>query len=319
MSAGDGSANKRNALVLAGGDGTRLAALTEHISGRPVPKQFCPIISSQTLLELTWNRVTLGIDPARTLTSVTKSHEPFYSRLSNDRPLAVQPGNRGTAPAVLYGLLRLWLMFGDGTVVIFPSDHYISDDMAFMRYVDIACSAIEEIPQVVAMLGFEADRPETQYGWIEPGEPLVVGLLGKALLTVRRFWEKPPFALANELWCRSCLWNSFVLMGRLSTLLKLIARTLPELHRSFMRIVGALGTEHESAAIDALYSELPLANFSEAVMAASPRQLAVLPVSGLDWNDLGEPERVFATLSRTGLRPEWARHLATAEVVGYQR
>jgi hypothetical protein len=32
------------ALILAGGDGTRLRALTRQITGDPRPKQFCPLL-----------------------------------------------------------------------------------------------------------------------------------------------------------------------------------------------------------------------------------------------------------------------------------
>ena len=36
------------ALILAGGDGTRLRALTRRIAGDPRPKQFCPLLDGET-------------------------------------------------------------------------------------------------------------------------------------------------------------------------------------------------------------------------------------------------------------------------------
>jgi hypothetical protein len=38
-----------------------------------------------------------------------------------------------------------------------------------------------------------------------------------------------------------------------------------------------------------------------------PANLAVLRVSGVVWNDLGEPRRVMATLARAGIEPEGVR------------
>ena len=45
------------ALVLAGGDGTRLRELTRLISGAPIPKQYCRILGDRSLLEATLARV----------------------------------------------------------------------------------------------------------------------------------------------------------------------------------------------------------------------------------------------------------------------
>ena len=124
----------RWALILAGGDGARLRPLTRRIAGDNRPKQFCRLLGSETLLEQTLRRAARLISPARTLAVLVRDHERFYAPLLADAPsqrLVIQPDNRGTAPAILYGLLRLSAMAAEGTVAIFPSDHYISDDEAF--------------------------------------------------------------------------------------------------------------------------------------------------------------------------------------------
>jgi hypothetical protein len=56
--------------------------------------------------------------------------------------------------------------------------------------------------------------------------------------------------------------------------------TVPVLHR----YVAALGT-------------------LQAVLTARPDRLAVLPVRGVHWKDLGDPERVLATRRRTQAMP----------------
>ena len=55
------------ALILAGGDGTRLRALTRRLAGDDRPKQFCALLGEQTLLEQTRRRAARLIAPARTL------------------------------------------------------------------------------------------------------------------------------------------------------------------------------------------------------------------------------------------------------------
>jgi hypothetical protein len=47
-------------------------------------------------------------------------------------------------------------------------------------------------------------------------------------------------------------------------------------------------------------------NFSHQVLALTPERLAVLRVTGVRWNDLGEPKRVMASLDMAGVRPHRA-------------
>jgi len=66
----------RAAVILAGGEGLRMRSVTRFITGQDdVPKQFCPLLEQETLLQLTLRRVALAVDPARTLTVVTRSHD----------------------------------------------------------------------------------------------------------------------------------------------------------------------------------------------------------------------------------------------------
>ena len=59
----------RWAIILAGGDGSRLLPLTRKIAGDDRPKQFCPIVNGNTLLAETRQRVALTLSPARTMYS----------------------------------------------------------------------------------------------------------------------------------------------------------------------------------------------------------------------------------------------------------
>jgi len=52
----------------------------------------------------------------------------------------------------------------------------------------------------------------------------------------------------------------------------------------------------EAEAARSVYARIPPIDFSSQVLAARPASLAVLPVSGVAWNDLGNPGRVLATL-----------------------
>ena len=100
--AGAESPANRWGIILAGGDGTRLLSLSRKISGDDRPKQFCPILSSETLLRQTQRRVLRLIKPRQMLLVLTRKHEHFYSDQVSDlasTSLVIQSQNRGTAPA----------------------------------------------------------------------------------------------------------------------------------------------------------------------------------------------------------------------------
>ena len=123
----------------------------------------------------------------------------------------VQPHNQGTAPAILYSLLRLTAVAPRGCVAIFPSDHYVSDNEVFMSHVDEAFQALQDLDDRVVLLGIAPESPEVEYGWIEPGAP--IRWRGtRRIFAVRRFCEKPRPALARTLLAQGCLWNSFVMV-----------------------------------------------------------------------------------------------------------
>ena len=155
---------------------------------------------------------------------------------------------------------------------------------------------------MVILLGIKPEGPEGEYGWIEPVSPDSMKN-PDALCWVRRFWEKPAPQLARTLMERGCLWNSFVMVGRVSAFLEMIRRASPDLYDRFHRLAPVLNTADEAGAIARLYSQLNDINFSHEVLAARPGDLAVLPVGGLRWSDLGKPQRVLSAMADIGLSP----------------
>jgi mannose-1-phosphate guanylyltransferase len=297
--------HERAAVILAGGDGTRLRPLTRRIAGEGVPKQFCPVIGSKTLCEQTYGRCALSVAPEATVVALTCTHERCYRPLLARVPpgnLVIQPENRGTAPAILYSLVRLAARAPSASVVILPSDHYVSDDREFMRHIERAFAAVETRPELTALLGIAPDAPESGYGWIEPGELV---LRHTPIFRVERFVEKPGPDVARQLMRSGSLWNSFVMVARISTLLALIRIALPDLFAHFFEIRGAFGTGAESRRIEKLYARIAPADFSREVLARHPINLGVLPVHGVQWSDLGEPQRVIDVLASLGIHPQW--------------
>jgi mannose-1-phosphate guanylyltransferase len=299
----------RWAVMLAGGDGTRLRSVTRRIAGDERPKQFCRLLGETTMLDQARGRAALVVQPERTLFVLAKTHERFYRPLLTDvrsGNLVVQHANRGTAPAILYALLRIAVQEPDARVVVLPSDHYVSHDVGFMHHVDAAFWALARWPELTILLGITPDRPEVQYGWIEPGQALSDS---PSLYRIGRFWEKPAPRVALAVWGRGALWNSFVMVARATSLLALMERATPSLYRAFSECTDALGTPAEPEVFQRLYSRIAPMDFSRGVLAEDRADLAVLPVSGIGWSDVGDPERLRALAVE---RAPWHRARAFA-------
>jgi mannose-1-phosphate guanylyltransferase len=309
---GGGQTKKRAAIILAGGEGSRLRSLTKMISGDDRPKQFCPIIAGETLLDATRTRIARTFRPDEIYFSLTARHEKYFNRLlwnvRADKKV-VQPENKGTAPAILYSVLRVAVESPDATIAIFPSDHYFSNDEIFMSHVETAFGSIEREQQSVVLLGIEPDKPEASYGWIEPADSLF-GSMSGSISRVNRFWEKPTVGVAKQLMSAGCLWNSFVMIGKASAFIEMFKEHSPELFRMFAAASRAFGRADERTVIRSIYSWIDDVNFSSEVLERSCDRLLVKRVSDVTWSDLGEPQRVVGALNNIGIQTEWMQALA---------
>ena len=303
------------ALILAGGDGTRLRPLTTQISGDERPKQFCALLDGETLLERTRRRADVLTRADRQVIVVSRPHLPYCEPLFRDTApgrVVVQPENRGTAAGIVYPLLHIAELAGNVPIAVLPSDHYVSDDRAFMAYVRAAVDAVRTRPDLVVLLGIEPEWPETEYGWIGAARtPLPID--GEPVFQIHRFWEKPSAPLAERLYHGGCLWNSFVMVGWTNAFLDLVGACSPELLAAFAPLRFVLGLPQEARVVERIYGRLPAAGFSETVLTADPRRLAVMRVKSVDWSDWGNPRRVLASLGHAGIRPAWVDRVRLAE------
>lgn len=294
------------AIVLAGGEGVRLRTLTRRVCGDERPKQYAALIDSRSLLRQTLDRVALAIPSERTVLVTVRSHARWMAEeCAGAGPrVLVQPEDRGTAAGVLFP--AHWISWQDpeATVAVFPSDHFILEEAAFMRHVLEVAAVVSQNPGWLVLLGARPAEPEPEYGWIEPGEPLGDGP-GGPLWRVRRFHEKPSLETAQACLAGGWLWNTFAFVAKLATLLEAGRQLLPRLSDRLARIAPFAGTEDEPWAIQQAYALAPKANFSRAVLEPCPSFLAVSRLPALTWSDWGTPERVLKSLRGAGIFPPW--------------
>jgi len=295
------------AVVLAGGEGVRLRPLARRVCGDDRPKQYVPLLGARSLLEQTLDRVALAIPEERTVVVTVRSHAPYVVPARSRCPAApvlVQPDDRGTATGILFPVH--WVSWSDpeATVAVFPSDHFVLEEAAFMAHVAAVASWVDAHPERIVLLGAHPSGPEVEYGWIERGERLGETERG-AIFAIQRFWEKPSPEAASAYLAAGCLWNTLVIVAKAQALLRAGREQLPEMSGRLERIAPFGRTEDEAWAVQQAYALMPRANFSHAILEPCPAALAVSELPPGTWSDLGTPRRVFELLTRVPIRPPW--------------
>lgn len=301
------------AIVLAGGEGTRLGLVTRRLYGEKRPKQYAVLSGTRSLLRQTLDRVARLVPPRRTIVVTLASHARYLAPELADLPgitVLAQPCDRGTAAGIL--LPAHWIHSRDprATVVVFPTDHFILEEARFMRQVAEAADQAREHPEWLVLLGAPPTEPEPDYGWIEPGEGLGWSG-GEPVYRVRRFHEKPTEAQARRLVALGCLWSTFVFSSAATALIEAGREAIPLLHDRLIRLGVFAGTRHESWATEQAYRLAPHAEFSRAILESAALPLAVTSIDPCTWCDLGTPERVARSLRSLGApTPSWLTTLA---------
>lgn len=282
-------------VVLAGGEGHRLASLTRALYGLDLPKQFAVLSGDLSLLQTTIVRAAELTSFDRISVVVTSHHEPTAREQLEAYPgveLIVQPRNLDTGPGILLPLVRILARAPNARVVFLPSDHYIATPEPIVAA--LRAAADHAMHDRMAMIGVAPTGPEVEYGWIVRGRRIP----GTNAYDVRRFEEKPQPTIAEALWRSGGLWNTFIQTGPAHVFWELARRFLPMHTELLERYAVAVGGLDEQAALEAAYSTMPAASFSRDVLAHAGN-LVVLPVEGSGWSDWGSPQRVFASLAGT--------------------
>jgi mannose-1-phosphate guanylyltransferase len=282
------------ALVLAGGNGERLAPLTTALYGFPLPKQYAVFSGTRSLLQATLDRVSILVPDERLVVVAAAQHERHAREQLRARPgvtLLLQPRNLDTGPGVLFGLAHILARDPTATIAVFPSDHHIPHPEPVLQAVRELLARAGRADWDLALVGAEADRPETDYGWIVPGPPADASLPG--LFRITRFVEKPCLKEAHSLLETRSLWNTFIFVGRGDRMWSL-GRTHLRAVTDRLRPVRRSGEPNglpTSRELEDAYATIPRANWSRDVLARGG-SFTVWPAMGSGWSDWGSPDRV---------------------------
>lgn len=275
------------AIVLAGGDGKRLAPLTQCLYTDGRPKPFARFAGTHSLLQATVERMGRIVPNERILVVAPDAHDALARQQLEPYPgvrLLTQPRNAGTGPGLLLPLEEVLREDDEARVIVTPSDHALREP----RRLDLAITeGLENHDSApVSLIGVPAREPSTAFGYIVPGVHL-----GGRVRAIDAFYEKPNADRAETLIEQGALWSTLVITAEAQALWDTLARHLKQqaelFHRSAARGLDLVG----------VYRNLVDADISSDVLASEPG-IGVVDAGECGWSDLGTPEQVFSVLEK---------------------
>lgn len=282
-------------VVLCGGSGTRLWPLSR--SG--FPKQFVSLNAEASLFQQTILRLQgLGANTTKPMAPIFVTGEEHRFLVAEQlRELGLsqtttllEPCSRDTAPALTIAALAAHDLSDDPVLVVTPSDHLVSDDIAFKSTIQ---SAVQEaLKGVIVVFGIEPDHPETGFGYIQVGAELA-----QKIFDVSQFVEKP-----DEVTAKSYLkqggyyWNSGIFVLKASIWLEAISYFRPDIYK-------ATEASWKAKKVDASFirpgqsefAAVPRESIDYAVIERCPSSKFALKMMVLNvgWSDVGSWNAVW--------------------------
>lgn len=278
-------------LILAGGLGKRLWPVSRQNN----PKHLKSLIGSRSLLTATYERLRTDFKNSDIFFSTNLRQLPlikkeFAGRLKPSQ-FIVEPIKKGTAPAIGLACLNFYKTDPAAIVATVNSDHFIKNRQEYVRALKAAEQVVKKHPGHLALIGIKPAYPETGYGYIKTGQKLFKQGRDQ-VFAIKAFKEKPDQRTARRyLKSKKYLWNPAYFVFRVSTMLNLFKKFLPDQYRALMKI------KEQPKSIAAEFQKIKKISIDYGIMEKAKKMLC-LPAS-FDWVDVGHWRTIHGVLAKS--------------------
>ncbi len=268
-------------VIRAGGTGTRLWPL----STSDLPKQFVPVLSDKSLLQETFERVSVfGIENIFVTTNaryVDIVREQLPELLVDH--IISEPLKRNTGPGIAFETAVLAGIFADENPIIasLPSDDFIGNTDAFIASVRAIENYLNEHERFIVM-------PLVTPAAVDPGYSYVRAEFGSnATAAINEWVEKPDAEL-----CRAMIgtgtWfaHTGMYFWKLQTAVRMFEHLVPGVWQRVVQIRDAAHGGDAAAALQAAH-ELPIISIESLVTKLYAAKVGFL-ADAWQWSDVGK-------------------------------
>ena len=253
---------------MAGGEDIRLSPFATIDN----PKQFLNFVGNGTLLQQTYKRL-LELLPAKNIFVSTGTRHISHvveqlPKLPQENIIA-EPLKKNTAPALIFSSAFIEKQLGKCTIVALPSDHFIRDDITFVKTLRAAIEVANH--GYIVTLGAKAEKPSTDFGYI------LAGAKKDGFFSVKKFHEKPNAEIAKKYFDAGNLWNSGVLIWKSDVL-----KNEVKLHAKDLQVKKCDAFEY--------FKSAKSISIEHALLEKS-RNIATIEID-IGWHDIGSWESI---------------------------
>ena len=251
-------------LIMAGGIGNRFWP----VSNRRCPKQFSDILHcGKSFIRQTYERISQIFPNHRIFIITGEEYEDIIKRQLPEIPdsnILKEPYVRNTAPCIAYAAYKIKGLNPDAYIVTIPSDHFISNDQAYLNDIQEGLSFIEKQKGLLT-IGITPTRAETEYGYIQVKSKDNTQKISQ----VKTFTEKPNQELANMFFdSDEFLWNAGIFIWSVQDIIQEFKTHMFDLHALF-NTECKLNTPAEPAFIKSVYGQCHNVSIDVGIMEKS--------------------------------------------------
>lgn len=267
-------------VIMAGGEGERFWPL----SRKTHPKQFLNLDGKEVLINEAIMRLTAITDKIFIVTNRSQT-EPLQKIVGDRIPaehIIAEPTSRNTVACIGYAATEIVKRYGDGIMVITPSDAYVRDNGKFTEAIEVAVEAAAS-DRILVTIGIKPTYPATGYGYLR-----VANGEGK-IKRVLKFKEKP-----NKRWAEwyvnsgEYLWNSGMFIWKASVILDIFRELLPDTYAALRKLAECEESDQKDSESEKIYSEIPSISIDYGIMEQAKNIFVVQGDFG--WSDVGSWE-----------------------------
>ena len=267
-------------LIMAGGIGNRFWP----VSNRRCPKQFSDILHcGKSFIRQTYERISQIFPNHRIFIITGEEYEDIIKRQLPEIPdsnILKEPYVRNTAPCIAYAAYKIKGLNPDAYIVTIPSDHFISNDQAYLNDIQEGLSFIEKQKGLLT-IGITPTRAETEYGYIQVKSKDNTQKISQ----VKTFTEKPNQELANMFFdSDEFLWNAGIFIWSVQDIIQEFKTHMFDLHALF-NTECKLNTPAEPAFIKSVYGQCHNVSIDVGIMEKS--QHVYVLKGNFGWSDVG--------------------------------
>lgn len=271
--------------LFCGGSGTRMWPM----SRKNLPKQFQPLIESQSTFEMMIKRLTSKFSPQDIFPVTTRDNVGWIVKIAPQIPLEniiVEPQMRDTAAAVGLAAAVLDKKFNNPNVLGVWSDHVVRNEEQFINAIELANSIAAETGKFVE-IGVRPTFPSIALGYLKIGKMLKrVNGLGVSEFIAQI--EKPKFDEAKkfvESW--EYLWHIGYSLWSAQRMLLFFEKHFKEAYEPLKKIQTAWGTQDQEKVLQKEYEKIPKDSIDFAINSKLTTEDQVVISADLGWRDVG--------------------------------